>query len=70
MKYICCKCGHREEVTTLKAKCECGGLWKLDFKAPIFGLDGVDKSEWSMFRYRRFMALEDDSWKDISLGEG
>ena len=70
MKYICSKCGHREEVTTHKAKCECGGLWKLDFKAPIFSLDEVDKSEWSMFRYRRFMALEDDSWKDISLGEG
>lgn len=23
-----------------------------------------------MFRYRKFMALEDDSWKGITLGEG
>ena len=70
MKYVCSKCGHREEVTTRRSKCECGGLWKLDFKPPKFSLDEVDKNEWSLFRYRKFMALEDDSWKDITLGEG
>ena len=53
-----------------QVRCECGGLWKLDFKPPKFSLDEVDKNEWSLFRYRKFMALEDDSWKDITLGEG
>jgi threonine synthase len=70
MDYICSRCGRREPVSTRKAKCDCGGLWKLDFKAPKFDLSEVDRSEWSMFRYRRFMALEDDSWRDITLGEG
>lgn len=70
MEFYCSKCGKRESVTTRKARCECGGLWKLDFKHPKFDLALVDKSEWSMFRYRRFMALEDDSWKNISMGEG
>ena len=31
MKYVCSKCGHEEEIQTLKVKCDCGGLWKLDF---------------------------------------
>lgn len=70
MKYVCSKCGRTEEVTTRKAKCECGGLWKLYFKPPKFSLNEVDRNEWSLFRYRKFMALEDDSWKDITLGEG
>ena len=30
----------------------------------------IDKSEWSQFRYRRFMALEDDAWKSVTMGEG
>ncbi len=70
MEYICSKCGRRESTSTRKPACECGGLWKLDFKPPKFDLNEVDRNEWSMFRYRKFMALEDDSWKDISLGEG
>ena len=70
MKYVCSECGWTEDVSTRKAKCECGGLWKLDFKAPKFNLDDIDKNEWSMFRYRKFMALEDDSWREITLGEG
>ena len=70
MEYICGKCGKREPVTSHKAKCDCGGLWKLDFKPPKFSLDGIDKSEWSMFRYRKFMALRDDSWRDVTMGEG
>ncbi len=70
MDYICSRCGKREPVTTRKAKCDCGGLWKLDFKPPRFDLNDVDHSEWSMFRYRKFMALEDESWREITLGEG
>lgn len=70
MTYICSKCGKEEPVTSRKAKCECGGLWKLQFTPPKFSLDLVDKETWSIFRYRAFMPLLDDSWKDISLGEG
>lgn len=70
MKYICLKCSKYEEVTTKKAKCDCGGLWKLDWKIKKFDLDLIDKDVWGIFRYRHFMPLIDDSWKSISLGEG
>jgi len=70
MEFVCSKCQKREKVSTLAPKCECGGLWKLDFTPPAFSLADIDKSEWSIFRYRKFMALEDECWRDISLGEG
>ena len=70
MDYICSRCGKRVSTTTRQAKCQCGGLWNLDYVPPKFSLDDVDRNEWSMFRYRKFMALEGDAWKDISLGEG
>ena len=68
--YICSDCGKIVPTSTPAANCECGGLWKLQFKPPEFSLDEVDRDEWSMFRYRKFMALEDESWRDITLGEG
>ena len=70
MDYICSRCGKRVPTTTRQAKCDCGGLWNLDYVPPKFSLEDVDVNEWSMFRYRKFMALEGDAWKDISLGEG
>ena len=70
MNYICADCGKIVPVTTRAANCECGGLWKLQFKPPKFSLDEVDRSEWNIFRYRKFMALEDESWRDVTLGEG
>ena len=70
MNFICSKCNKKVSTSTLKPKCDCGGLWKLDFKAPKFDLNLIDDNEWSLFRYREFMALEDESWKDVSLGEG
>ncbi|AXX92539.1 threonine synthase [Malaciobacter molluscorum LMG 25693] len=70
MKYICSKCKKIEDVTSLKSKCDCGGLWKLKFHAPKFDLKLVDKNTWGLFRYRKFMPIIDDSWKDITLGEG
>ena len=36
MKYICSKCGHEEPVTTKRSKCECGGLFQLDYDLPDF----------------------------------
>ena len=70
MEFYCSRCGKREPVNTRKAHCECGGLWELDFQPPKFDLCETDRSEWSLFRYRKFIALQDDSWRDISLGEG
>jgi threonine synthase len=70
MSYICSKCNAKIDVSTRKAKCDCGGLWKLDFKPPKFDLSLVDESTWNIFRYRAFMPLEGEFWRDISLGEG
>ena len=70
MKYICSACGRQEDVATRKPHCDCGGLWKLDYRPPEFDLREIDRGEWSMFRYRRFMALQDETWRDITLGEG
>lgn len=70
MEFICSKCGRRVPAATRDPKCVCGGLWDLDFQPPAFTEDGIDRDEWSLFRYRKFMALEDDSWRSITLGEG
>ncbi len=70
MNYICSMCGKIMPTTIREPKCECGGLWKLQFNPPKFSLDGIDHNEWSMFRYRKFMALDDDAWKGITMGEG
>ena len=70
MNYICSDCGNKEDVSSRKSHCDCGGLWKLDYHPPRFDLNEVDHDEWSMFRYRKFMALQDDTWRSITLGEG
>ena len=64
MEFYCAKCGKRESVATRKPRCACGGLWKLDFTPPEFDLAAVDRSEWSLFRYRKFMALAGDAWRE------
>lgn len=68
--YVCTKCGHKEEVTTMKPACDCGGLWELEYEAPKFDTAKIDRDTWSIFRYREFMPLVDDSWRGITLGEG
>ena len=68
--YICTKCGKMEEVTTRAPKCECGGLWKLQYELPKYDEALIDKDEWSIFRYRAFMPLADDTWKTVTMGEG
>lgn len=70
MNFICAKCGEKVTVTTRKAKCDCGGLWKLDYKPPKFDLSLVEQDTWSIFRYRAFMPLEGEQWRQITLGEG
>lgn len=70
MNYRCFKCGAQADVTTRAPKCGCGGLWQLDFTPPAFDAGLIDKSCWGLFRYRAFMPLLDESWRQISLGEG
>lgn len=70
MDFLCTHCGARVNADKAPAHCRCGGLWRLDFTPPPFSLDAVDKSEWSMFRYRCFMALEGEAWRSVTLGEG
>ena len=70
MQYICSQCGKTAHVDILAPKCDCGGLWKLDWQPPRFDLNAIDRSVWGMFRYHPFMALTDDSWKSVTLGEG
>ena len=70
MEFICSKCGKRALASTRAYHCECGGLWQLDYQPPKFDPALVDKGEWSQYRYRQFMAIEDDFWKEVSLGEG
>lgn len=70
MEFVCARCGKREAVETRAARCGCGGLWTLEFTPPKFDRKLVDSSQWSMFRYHRFLALRDDSWRAVTLGEG
>lgn len=70
MNYKCFKCSKTVSVDTRQEKCDCGGLWTLDYKAPAYDENLIDKSCWNIFRYRAFMPLIDDSYKDITLGEG
>lgn len=70
MDFLCTRCGAHVDAKNAPARCRCGGLWRLDFTPPPFSLGDVDRSEWSIFRYRRFMALEDEAWRGVTLGEG
>ena len=70
MQFICNRCGAAAPVDTRQPRCTCGGLWKLDFTPPPFDLKLVDQSVWGLFRYRRFLPLTGDAWKEVTLGEG
>ena len=71
MEFFCPKCGRREPLDTRLSHCPCGALWELDHTPPKFDAALIDKNEWSQFRYRAFMALDDDEcWRSVSLGEG
>lgn len=70
MDFICTRCGARTPTSTHDAHCHCGGLFELAFEPPAWNTDLIDKHEWSLFRYRRFMAIDGDAWRQISMGEG
>ena len=70
LNYICTSCGRKTPVTTREPTCSCGGLFELDFTPPKWDDEKIDRKEWSIFRYREFMALDGDAWRGVSLGEG
>jgi threonine synthase len=70
LTYSCSKCSKNVDVKTHQSKCECGGLWKLKFTPPLFDLGLIDKSIWGLFRYKAFLPVDREVWKDITLGEG
>lgn len=70
MKFICSKCHSEASVETRKAKCECGGLWRLDFLPPHFTEEEIDKTTWGLFRYRNLLPIIGEAWKETTLGEG
>ncbi|WP_422485929.1 threonine synthase [Gudongella sp. DL1XJH-153] len=70
MNFYCSKCNHEESIDTRKAKCECGGLWKLRYDAPKFDLDRIHKDKWGLLRYREWIPVEKKALGQVSLGEG
>lgn len=70
MEFVCTRCGERTSTTTHAAHCHCGGLFELDFTPPKWDAQRIDRSEWSLWRYRDFMAVDSDAWRKITLGEG
>jgi threonine synthase len=68
--FKCSSCGKKYKLDTTLPRCSCGGLFDIDHAGPAFSLELVDRDEWSIFRYRRFMPLDNGLWRDLSLGEG
>ncbi len=70
MEYICSRCNKTEDITTHKPVCECGGLWKLNYKGKKFSNKMIEKGHWNMMRYKNFIPIDSEIWEEISLGEG
>ncbi|MDE7262312.1 MAG: threonine synthase [Oscillospiraceae bacterium] len=70
MHFVCGKCGKKAATDTRSPRCDCGGLWSLEFEPPKFSMDKIDLDRWGIFRYRKFMALESEVWRDVTMGEG
>jgi threonine synthase len=68
--FKCSSCGEKYGLDTTLPRCRCGGLFDIDHAGPSFSLELVDRDEWSIFRYRRFMPLDNELWRALSLGEG
>ena len=63
----CASCGEEYPLDTLRYECNCGGLLTI-LESPSFDPDEIDKSIFSMWRYRPFLVPADID--PISLGEG
>lgn len=70
MAYVCTKCGALTDADTRRPCCQCGGLFELNDALPAWDPALIDKSEWSLFRYRAFMAVDGAVWRNVTMGEG
>lgn len=70
MQFVCTRCGQRFETTTHAASCTCGGVFQLDFEPPAWDASLIDRNTWSLWRYRKFFAIEGEHWRRITMGEG
>lgn len=70
LEFHCTRCGKRVPVTTHSPVCECGGLYELDPVNKPFDLKKIDRSTWSLFRYREFLTGLGEAWQSVTLGEG
>ncbi len=70
MEFVCDICNHREEVSCTRPRCDCGGLWRLDYAPPAFDPRLLDGDAHGVFRYRAFLPLAGDAYRAVTLGEG
>lgn len=71
MKYRCSACGKEYPVDVKQPACGCGGLFDLVYDAPAWNPELIDRSTWSLFRYRAFLGVDDSGpWRDVTMGEG
>ena len=70
VSFRCSECNKEFPIETMDFRCTCGEPFNLFFTPERFSLDLIDKNEWSLFRYKAFLPVTNDLWKDISLGEG
>ncbi len=70
MNFVCTRCGALTPTTTHDSHCHCGGLFDLAFDPPKWDEALIDRNEWSLFRYRRFMGIDGEAWRNITMGEG
>lgn len=69
-RFICTACGKEYPLETLDYRCSCGGLFRLDYTPPRFRHELIDSAQFNMYRYRAFMPLAGEGWRDVTLGEG
>lgn len=69
-KYICRKCNTEYPLDTKEFFCRCGSLFQLEYTVPDFNPELIDKEEWSIFRYRNFIPVDTENFREVTLGEG
>ena len=69
-KYLCKKCNSEYPLETKEFYCRCGSLFQLEYSVPGFSEELIDKGEWSIFRYRKFIPVDTENYREQTLGEG
>ena len=70
MQFVCTQCGAKTDTATMNARCSCGGLFEIAHAPQAWDAKLIDRSSWSIWRYRAFFALEGEAWRRVSMGEG